>query len=48
VREEWARQPEDVLWRRTKLGLFLDEDAEARLRAWFARNEQPERMAAAR
>jgi len=48
VREEWARRPEDVLWRRTKLGLFLDEDAEARLRAWFARNEQPERMAAAR
>ena len=48
VREEWARRPEDVLWRRTKLGLFLDEDAEARLRAWFTRNEEPERVAASR
>jgi glycerol-3-phosphate dehydrogenase len=48
VREEWARRPEDVLWRRTKLGLFLGEEAQARLRAWFARNDEPERMAAAR
>jgi glycerol-3-phosphate dehydrogenase len=48
VDEEWARHPEDVLWRRTKLGLFVDDEAEARLRAWFARDQQPERMAAAR
>jgi glycerol-3-phosphate dehydrogenase len=48
VREEWARRPEDVLWRRTKLGLFVDDEAEARLRAWFARNEEPERMAVGR
>jgi hypothetical protein len=37
-----------VLWRRTKLGLFLGEEAQARLRAWFARNDEPEQMAAAR
>ena len=30
-REEWAVTPEDVLWRRTKVGLHLD--AEARRRA---------------
>ncbi len=38
VAEEWARTPDDVLWRRTKLGLFLDDEAKERLRAWFARN----------
>ncbi len=48
VREEWARRPEDVLWRRTKLGLFLDDEAEARLRAWFARKEEAERMVVGR
>ncbi len=48
VREEWARSADDVLWRRTKLGLFVDDEAEARLRAWFARNEEPERMAVGR
>jgi len=48
VREEWARHPEDVLWRRTKLGLFLDDEAQARLRAWFARNEEPAPMAVGR
>ncbi|HYA80254.1 MAG TPA: glycerol-3-phosphate dehydrogenase [Methylocystis sp.] len=26
VREEWARSGEDVLWRRSKLGLMLDEE----------------------
>ena len=45
VQHEWARTAEDVLWRRTKLGLFLDDAAQARLRAWFARNEAPELMA---
>ena len=45
VQHEWARAPADVLWRRTKLGLFLDDAAQARLRAWFARNEAPELMA---
>jgi len=48
VREEWARHPDDVLWRRTKLGLFLDDAAQARLRAWFGRDDQPEQVAAAR
>ncbi|MEA2935782.1 MAG: glycerol-3-phosphate dehydrogenase, partial [Variibacter sp.] len=25
IREEWARTPDDVLWRRSKLGLHLSE-----------------------
>jgi len=37
-REEFARQPDDVLWRRSKLGLHLDADARARVADWFASN----------
>ncbi len=32
---EWARTADDVLWRRTKLGLQLDRAQVARLVAWF-------------
>ncbi|WP_294991687.1 glycerol-3-phosphate dehydrogenase [uncultured Stenotrophomonas sp.] len=32
---EWARSAEDVLWRRSKLGLQLDQAQIARLRAWM-------------
>ena len=24
IREEWARKPDDILWRRTKCGLHMD------------------------
>ena len=37
VDEEFARSAEDVLWRRTKLGLHLDETEQARIAQWFAR-----------
>ena len=33
--QEWATTSEDVLWRRTKLGLHLDGVAKARVAAWF-------------
>ena len=33
---EWARSAEDVLWRRTKAGLHLDERQQARVRAVVA------------
>jgi len=36
-RTEWAVSAEDILWRRTKLGLHLPGDAEARLQAWLER-----------
>ncbi len=32
---EWATTAEDVLWRRTKLGLHLDAEVHARVAAWF-------------
>jgi glycerol-3-phosphate dehydrogenase len=35
VAHEWARVPEDVLWRRSKLGLHLDAAAKSRVEAWF-------------
>ena len=33
IAHEWARTADDVLWRRTKLGLHLDADARARVAA---------------
>lgn len=34
-REEWAVEPEDALWRRTKHGLHVDAAGRARVAAWF-------------
>lgn len=36
-REEWAQTVEDILWRRSKLGLHLPPDAPARLDEWLLR-----------
>ena len=41
VEHEWATTAEDVLWRRTKLGLHLSETAKARVADWFASNFTP-------
>lgn len=38
VREEWARTADDILWRRSKLGLHVEANAGARLQAWLAHN----------
>jgi glycerol-3-phosphate dehydrogenase len=35
-RDEWARTAEDILWRRTKLGLHLPADATAIVDRWLA------------
>ncbi|HEU4458462.1 MAG TPA: glycerol-3-phosphate dehydrogenase [Methylibium sp.] len=35
-RDEWAASADDVLWRRSKLGLHLDAAARERVAAWFA------------
>lgn len=45
MRQEWAETADDVLWRRSKLGLHLDRDQQAAL-ATFMANE-PARSAAA-
>ena len=34
--EEWAEEADDILWRRSKLGLRLDPAQQARLREWLA------------
>ena len=38
---EWATTSDDVLWRRTKLGLHLTPEAKARVAAWFGEAEAP-------
>ena len=35
VDQEWARTAEDILWRRSKLGLLMSEDEQARLAAFM-------------
>ncbi|MGF9694322.1 glycerol-3-phosphate dehydrogenase [Rhizobium sp. 0TCS1.26] len=40
VEKEWARTAEDILWRRTKQGLFLTTDEAAGLDAYMARVRQ--------
>ncbi|NUP86322.1 MAG: glycerol-3-phosphate dehydrogenase, partial [Burkholderiaceae bacterium] len=36
VREEWARSADDILWRRTKLGLRLDAAGRGVVQQWCA------------
>jgi glycerol-3-phosphate dehydrogenase len=38
---EWARSAEDILWRRSKLGLHLPADAAGRVGAWLQRRPAP-------
>jgi glycerol-3-phosphate dehydrogenase len=35
---EWARTADDVLWRRSKLGMVVDDASRARIEAWLERN----------
>jgi len=37
VEHEFAKSADDVLWRRGKLALHLDDTAQQKVRAWFAR-----------
>jgi glycerol-3-phosphate dehydrogenase len=36
MRQEWASSAEDILWRRSKLGLVLDGAVQAELADWMA------------
>ena len=38
MEEEWAREPEDMLWRRTKCGLLIDAQGIASLRGYMSRS----------
>jgi glycerol-3-phosphate dehydrogenase len=42
VNHELARTPQDVLWRRSKLGLHLSAEEKARVTEWFARVQLPD------
>jgi glycerol-3-phosphate dehydrogenase len=42
IREEWARSAEDILWRRSKLGLHLGQATRDRLADWLARHDAGE------
>ena len=42
---EWALTDEDILWRRSKLGLHVTDETKARLRAWLGRNSEIEASA---
>ena len=46
VHNEWALTDEDILWRRSKLGLHVSDGTAARLRAWLGRNESGARVGA--
>ena len=35
IEHEWARTAEDILWRRSKLGLHMKESETAALEAWM-------------
>jgi glycerol-3-phosphate dehydrogenase len=41
IEQEWAREAEDVLWRRTKMGLWLSPEQQGKLRAYMARRSMP-------
>lgn len=38
IEHEWARTAQDILWRRTKLGLYAGEADRSRLEGWLARH----------
>ena len=46
VREEWAQEAQDVLWRRSKLGLHAEPGIEDRIASWLAQRRRNELLAA--
>ncbi|MBA4767576.1 MAG: glycerol-3-phosphate dehydrogenase [Porphyrobacter sp.] len=42
MRTEWAQEPDDILWRRTKLGLHFTEAETARLAAYLTERTRPQ------
>lgn len=45
MREEWAREPADVLWRRSKLGLRIDAAGQRALADFMAGTRAPADLA---
>jgi len=40
VKNEWVRELDDAIWRRTKQGMWLNKAQQARISEWLARNSQ--------
>ncbi len=40
MQHEWAQTPQDILWRRTKQGLYFSPEAVAKLTAWMHNNKK--------
>lgn len=38
VKYEWAKDPEDILWRRTKTGLKMSPEERSSFKIWFSQN----------
>jgi glycerol-3-phosphate dehydrogenase len=45
-REEWAMEAEDILWRRTKLGLFMTPGQQAKLKGYLSGTQTPQPLGA--
>ncbi|MNJ72997.1 Aerobic glycerol-3-phosphate dehydrogenase [compost metagenome] len=43
--QEWATRPDDILWRRTKLGLVFTDQETARLQHYLAMTKAKEQAA---
>ncbi|MCW7761331.1 glycerol-3-phosphate dehydrogenase [Photorhabdus luminescens] len=41
VDNEWVVELDDAIWRRTKLGMWLNEEQKQRVAAWLAENAKP-------
>lgn len=42
VEHEWARRLDDVIWRRTKLGMWLNAEEQSRVAQWLTRHNKAE------
>lgn len=38
VENEWVTELDDVIWRRTKLGMWLNDDEKQRITQWLTKN----------
>jgi glycerol-3-phosphate dehydrogenase len=47
MEEEWARTPDDILWRRSKLGLHVGLETRSRLADWMTQHLMPRAEVAA-
>jgi len=40
VQHEWVRELDDAIWRRTKQGMWLNEQQQARISEWLATHQK--------